>query len=638
MGELQAIDVLLVEDSRSDAMLVRVALSDSTVFRLTHVERLGDALTILAERQMSVVLLDLGLPDSRGLETLTKLHRHSAGIPIIVLTSSDDDELFIGSAQEGAHEYLVKSHLQNGNLRRAIRYVVEQSHSERALRESEQQLRAIVEATPQCIKVVDAGGIVLKMNVAGLKMFDADEPNQIIGKSVYSLIAPQSVDKYRAYHKAVCQGQPGTLTFEVVGLRRNRRTLESVAVPLQLPHGPPLHLAITQDVTDRRELEQQLRQSQKMEAVGQLAGGVAHDFNNLLTIMIGSCDILASGETLTDCGQNMCRDISQAGQRAAALTRQLLAFSRRQLLEPVVLNLNEIVTNIYGMLGRLIGEDIQLERNLSPDIWPVKLDPGQIEQVIVNLVVNARDAMPKGGQLTICTSNIEWTEDDCRLFTDRKPGRYVMASVSDTGSGIPPEIRSRIFEPFFTTKEASKGTGLGLAVVYGIVNQSDGYLDVESEVGLGTSMILYFPAVRERLSSSSPDQTHLSTSTGSETILLVEDEDGVRLLARRVLERQGYTIVEAKNGKEALETIEHHGRPIHLVLTDVVMPVMSGQQLVESLRKNFPDLKVIYMTGYTDDTVLRHGVNHDLQSFLQKPFLPTELAQKVRSVLDSKPH
>jgi PAS domain S-box-containing protein len=636
MGELQAIDVLLVEDSRSDAMLVRVALSDSTVFRLTHVERLGDALAILAEKQMSVVLLDLGLPDSQGLETLTKLHRHTPEVPVIVLTSSDDDGFFIGSAQEGAHEYLVKSQLQDGNLRRAIRYVVERSHAERALRESDQQLRAIVEATPHCIKVVDADGIVLKMNAAGLGVLEAHEPNQVIGKSVFSLIAPESLDKYRAYHKAVCQGQPGTLTFEVIGLQGNRRTLESVAVPLQLPNGPPLHLAISQDVTDRRELERQLRQSQKMEAVGQLAGGVAHDFNNLLTIMIGSCDILTSSETLTDCGQNMCRDISQAGQRAAALTRQLLAFSRRQLLEPVVLNLNEIVTNIYGMLARLIGEDIQLERSLAPDIWPVKLDPGQIEQVIVNLVVNARDAMPKGGQLTICTSNIEWTEDDCRLFTDRKPGRYVMTSVSDTGSGIPPEIRSRIFEPFFTTKEASKGTGLGLAVVYGIVNQSDGYLDVESEADVGTSIILYFPAVRERISSSSSDQEHLSASQGSETILLVEDEDGVRNLAQRVLERQGYSIVEARNGKEALDIVEHYGRPIHLVLTDVVMPVMNGQQMVESLRTNLPNVKVIYMSGYTDDTVFRHGINHDLQSFLQKPFLPAELAHKVRSVLDAK--
>jgi len=374
-----------------------------------------------------------------------------------------------------------------------------------------------------------------------------------------------------------------------------------------------------------------------MEAIGQLAGGVAHDFNNLLMIILGSCDEIQSSESLSLQGLETLGNIHQASQRAAALTRQLLAFSRKQLLNPVVLNLNEIVTNIHKMALRLIGEDIELRWQPCPSLWPVKLDPSQIEQVVLNLVVNARDAMSEGGQLSIETSNVEWSEEDCRLIPNRKPGCYVMLLIGDNGTGIPPEIESRIFEPFFTTKEAGKGTGLGLSVVHGIVKQSDGFIEVDSLVNKGTSFMLYFPAVKEHVEAATKEKEMLPPQVGTETILLVEDEEGVRKIARLALERQGYTVIEAGNGQAALDAAEQHLGVIEMVLTDVVMPVMSGRQLSKLLVSRFPGIKVIYMTGYTDDAILRQGLHHDSHALLQKPFSMLELVKKVQAVLSSKP-
>jgi PAS domain S-box-containing protein len=394
-------------------------------------------------------------------------------------------------------------------------------------------------------------------------------------------------------------------------------------------------LCLAQDVTGRKLLESQLHQAQKMESIGHLAGGVAHDFNNLLTIIICACDTLQSNESLTEAGAMAISDIDEAAGRAALLTRQLLAFSRKQLLLPMVLNPNEVVSNIHKMLLRLITEDIDLSCRLFPSIWPVRLDPGQIEQVIVNLVVNARDAMPDGGRLTIETSNVQWTEKDCLPFADRKPGRYVKIVVSDTGLGITADVKSRMFDPFFTTKEAGRGTGLGLAVVHGIVQQSEGYIDVDSEPGVGTAMKLYFPAMRERLSQISGKDDRPPQKRGLETVLLVEDEDGVRGLVKANLEKQGYTVLDASNGQKAIETVDAFGGPLHLIITDVVMPVMGGRQLVDRLLARYPGLRVLYVTGYTDDAMLRKGINHDTHAFLQKPFSPSDLTRKVRLILDA---
>lgn len=391
------------------------------------------------------------------------------------------------------------------------------------------------------------------------------------------------------------------------------------------------------DITERIELEDQLRQSQKMEAIGKLAGGVAHDFNNLLTVIVGYSDLLLRRMPEYDPKRNYVVDIRQAGDQASALTRQLLAFSRKQILEPKILDLNEIVTTIEKMLRRLIGEDILLTSVLKPALGKVKIDPGQIEQVIINLAVNARDAMPQGGHLTIETSMVEFTEDFCCLHPDYKPGWYVLLSLTDTGCGMTAEVKNRIFEPFFTTKEQGKGTGLGLATVFGILKQSDGHIEVYSEVGVGTSFKIYLPIIEEKWLANTGSEMIEPVRHGHESILLVEDEPVVREVTKQSLEAFSYHVIEASSGHEALDLIETISEPVAMLITDVVMPQMNGRQLAEQLRLKFPDLKVLFMSGYTDDAIVRHGVLDANVAFLQKPFTPTSLAKKVQEVLDGKP-
>ncbi len=388
------------------------------------------------------------------------------------------------------------------------------------------------------------------------------------------------------------------------------------------------------DVTERKHLEVQLRQAQKMEAVGQLAGGVAHDFNNLLTIISGYSEVLLSTLPAGDPVRASVKAISEAGARAASLTRQLLAFSRQSVLEPKVLDLNAIVQETGDMLRRLIGEDVLLTTVLDPKLSRVKVDPSQVEQVLMNLAVNARDAMPKGGKLTIETGNVELDDRYAATHADRRSGRHVLLAVSDTGSGMSPEVKARIFEPFFTTKGVGKGTGLGLAMVFGAVKQSGGSIDVYSELGLGSTFKIYLPAAADQ--ASSPEKRDSSVVGGTETILLVEDEDGVRALALLVLQRHGYTVLAASDGTDAMRVIEQHRGHIDLLVTDVVMPGMDGRELAEGLRPRFPQMKVLFSSGYTDDAVVRHGVLHDSVFFLQKPYSPFSLAKKVRDVLDKK--
>jgi len=386
---------------------------------------------------------------------------------------------------------------------------------------------------------------------------------------------------------------------------------------------------------EKKELEANLQQAQKMEAIGTLAGGVAHDFNNILTTIIGNASLALMEIGKDDPLREQIEEIKIAGERAASLTRQLLAFSRKQVFQPVILNLNSVTTNLEKMLRRLIGEDVELETLLEPDLGEVEADPGQIEQVIMNLVVNARDAMPQGGKLTIETANVALDED---YFSDHgvrnPPGPYVMISVSDIGSGMDKETQSHIFEPFFTTKERERGTGLGLSTVYGIVKQSGGFIWAYSEPGQGTTFKVYLPkaAGDERLDKK--ETTPVDDLTGSETVLIVEDDDRILNLARKILQLRGYTVLAAENGEEALKVSEGHEDPIHLLLTDVVMPVMSGRELAERLQPMRPEIKVIYMSGYTDNAIVHHGVLAPGVNFLEKPFTLESLAKKVRETLD----
>jgi signal transduction histidine kinase/ActR/RegA family two-component response regulator len=381
------------------------------------------------------------------------------------------------------------------------------------------------------------------------------------------------------------------------------------------------------------ETQGQLEQAQKMDAIGRLAGGVAHDFNNLLTVILGRTDILLHPLKPEDPMRRGIELIQRTAGRAADLTRQLLAFSRKQVLEAAVLDLSAVTTDMKDMLGRLIGEDISLLTTPTPGLGRVKADRGQIEQVVMNLAVNARDAMPQGGRLILETANVELDDEYVRRHVGARPGPHVMLAVSDTGTGIPREIQAQIFEPFFTTKEQGKGTGLGLATVYGIVKQSGGYIEVDSEPGQGTTFRIYLPRLEAAVTVDRSVRP-AAAAGGTETILLVEDEEGVRELARDILRASGYTVLEARNGAEALLLFERHQGPLDMLLTDVVMPRMSGRELAERLAPLRPELSVLYMSGYTDDAVIRHGVLGAGTAFLQKPFTPAALVLRVRETLD----
>jgi two-component system, cell cycle sensor histidine kinase and response regulator CckA len=418
--------------------------------------------------------------------------------------------------------------------------------------------------------------------------------------------------------------------------KSGRQLLAQVILSLHCDEAgaPQYFIAIIEDVSERRKLEEQLRQSQKMEAVGKLAGGIAHDFNNLLTAILGFSALTLERLSAGDPARANVLEIQQAGQSAAALTRQLLAFSRRQILRLEVLDLNVVVTRMEGLLRRLIGEDIELVHRLESGLSRISADAGQIEQVILNLALNARDAMPRGGQLTIETKNLTLSEQQIGDRPMQTPGPYVMLAVSDTGVGMDPETQAQIFEPFFTTKPRGGGTGLGLSTVYGIVKQTGGWIWVYSEPGRGATFKLYFPLTAEATDAQVPAAAP-TTMRGHETILLAEDQPEVRSVAVAVLTRAGYHVLSAASGAQALTIARATDAPIHLLLTDVIMPHMSGPDLARQLQAERPMTRVLFASGYTDDAVVRHGVLHDDVAFLQKPFTPQSLLVKVREVLDA---
>lgn len=509
--------------------------------------------------------------------------------------------------------------------------------TQRKLAEEHQaRLVAVLEATPDLVGLADANLRPMFMNQAGKAMLGVGADDDFTRSRISDFYSP------RWFKVLETDGIPsaikrGTWIGETALRTKDGREIpvSQVIVAHKTAEGEVRFLStIIRDLTEQKKLESQLRQSQKLEAFGQLAGGVAHDFNNLLTVINGYCECLGDVVALNDDGREMVQEIRNAGDRAAGLTRQLLAFSRRQVLQPKVLNLNEVIRDTGKMLDRLIGEDVELTTVLCSTLWPVKVDAGQVEQVLMNLAVNARDAMPDGGKITIESTNVELDESYSAAHLDIAPGRYVVIAVSDTGCGMDEKTKSRIFEPFFTTKEPGKGTGLGLATVFGIVKQSGGHIAVYSEPGSGTTFRIFLPKVEPVSEPRTEDKAHRPLARGTETVLVVEDADLVRNLACRILRSQGYNVLEANTGREALAICDTHPGTIHLVLTDVVMPEMNGRQLAEQLRHGKRPLKVLFMSGYTDDAVVRHGLLEADTNFLQKPFSPTTLTQKVRGILD----
>ena len=496
-----------------------------------------------------------------------------------------------------------------------------------------QWLSLAVEQSPIAVVMTDMAGTIEYVNAA----FTANTgyaASEVLGKNPRMLQSGDTpVEVYRDLWQTILDGR--VWRGELVNRRKDgtRYTDAMWVYPIKDAGGRVIRmLALKEDVTRQRSLEQQLRQAQRMESIGRLAGGVAHDFNNVLTAIFGYSELMAEGFAVGTHERDDLEEIRKAAQRASGLTRQLLAFSRQQVLLPIVLNPNELIENLEKMLGRMIGEDIRFGLSLSPTIGNIRADPGQIEQVLMNLVVNARDAMPNGGSLLIETSNVLLDEQYVLEHQVVLPGPYVLIAVSDTGTGIPPEVVSRIFEPFFTTKEVGKGTGLGLSTVYGIVKQSGGYIWVYSEAGKGTTFKTYLPRVDAPSEVGIP-ATPPSELTGTETILLAEDDEIIRALTKNILTKFGYRVLDAPHPQAALSAAEAHQGPIHLLLTDVVMPGASGRELAWEIAKTRPDTKVLFISGYTGEAMIQHGLIDPGLNYLQKPFTPTVLATRVREVL-----
>jgi PAS domain S-box-containing protein len=502
--------------------------------------------------------------------------------------------------------------------------------------EKMKRLATVVRDSNDAITIHNFEGNITAWNHGAELMYGYSEATALL-MNIGSLTHPGKVEEQKEFTRRLMTGEAIT-SFETQRVTKDGHILDVWMTVTKLVDdtGRPIGIASTErDITGRKRTEEQLRQAQKMEAVGRLAGGVAHDFNNLLTAILGYAELSLQNLDAADPVAKDLVEIKKCVERAAALTHQLLAFSRKLVLIPRTVDLNAVLNNMHKMLKRLVGEDIQLHCMTDSTIGSIKADSGKIEQVVMNLVVNARDAMPKGGDITLDTADVDLGPEDVRKLIDITPGPYVLLSVKDTGTGMDEETQRRLFEPFFTTKGEGRGTGLGLATIYGIVKQSDGYIHVESKLGKGTMFSLYFPRVSAQAPQAVAPAAPLMTLQGTETILLAEDEDTVRNLTSRILKRRGYTVLEAANGGEALLACEQHPEPIDLLLTDMIMPKMNGRDLAKRLISIRPDMRVIFMSGYTDPDILKEVMDSGLP-FLLKPFKLEELARKVREVLQSK--
>jgi two-component system, cell cycle sensor histidine kinase and response regulator CckA len=534
-----------------------------------------------------------------------------------------------------ARRYEIEADLRASQERlRAV--VTERMAAEQVVSRSERRLHAIIDAEPACVKLVTPDGLLLDMNRAGLEMIGVENLEQIVGRPVINLVHPDDRDRYLEMHRVASGGSPGRLEFRVIGPSGEERWVDSHVVPFDAStdtgEAQPAVLSVTSDVTERKHLEDQLRQSHKMEAIGLLAGGIAHDFNNLLTAIGGFTELVLQTFDDRDARRGDLQEVANAAQRAAALTRQLLAVSRRQILEPSVLDLNGMVADVQKLLRRTIPENIDLQLDLCPVLDPVRADRGQIEQVVLNLAINAGDAMPQGGELRVATETVDIDEAWAHRHPPMPAGRYVRLAVSDTGTGMTQETQAHIFEPFFTTKERGKGTGLGLATVYGIVKQSDGFIWVSSQAGRGTTFEIYLPVVHEAAEPPVQIAPAADVGGGSQTILLAEDDGAVRRLARDILANQGYKVLDARDGDEALAIARRYPNVIHLLLTDVVMPGLSGRDLAVRLTVERPNVRVVYTSGYTENVMMRSGFENGL-TLLATPFLAADLLRKVKETL-----
>ena len=621
--QTELLRVLLVEDNALDAKFITGLLRLPTAtLQWEHVTRLGDALRYLERSHPDVILLDLNLEDSAGYQTFYRIQQAAAGAAILVLSGSDDEELAIKTVREGAQDYLVKGTFDGRLLLRSIRYAIERKRSEEALRQSEATVRAIFENSTEGIVIFAGDGTCLEANSAAGALLNLSR-NDLIGCSLCDF-CEKGFEQMRA---ELSLAESGRGQFWAQLKDGSRRLVDYCFTPNILPGQ---HLAMLRDITEQQDMEEQLRDSQKMEAVGRLAGGVAHDFNNILGIISGHAELLESSAS-SPAERGRAEKIISATEKAASLTRQLLAFGRKQVMSLKLLDLAIVLEGLSSMVDCLMGAEVQISIQVTKNVGLVRADQSQMEQVIMNLTANAREAMPEGGTLTITIDRYESSTDQPEL----PPGEYARLSVSDTGAGMSQEVQSRIFEPFFTTKKT--GSGLGLSTVYGIVKQSGGYITVTSEAQRGSTFSVYLPLVSGSDLNPAPSESRKRSHVpGHETILVVDNEEDLRNASCEYLESCGYRVLSAGDGKEAIEICDRHTGPISLLISDIVMPRLSGRGLVDHVRRTRPGTNVLIISGYSDDAVWRHGIALDPSCFLQKPFTFEALSAKIRVILDKE--
>jgi len=627
----KAVKMLIVDDEAE----VRAVLSDAFEDRGYTVRTAATATEALQETEREdydAVLIDLRLPDMGGLLLLGRLKDRYPEMVCIIITACGEVESAVEAIAKQADGYFVKPAVMEEVIRR-VEEALERIRLRRRLRDSERRYRLLFEAANDAIFLIEAdSGRLLEVNHLAEELTGCRR-EELLDRRITDLRGWKFAGRAEECFQEVLR--KGVATFDDAPItRKDGRRVEVEISSRLLEHGGRKVIqCIVRDVTEHKRLQEQLLRAQKLEAVGQLAGGIAHDFNNLITIILGYCDVLHKYLGAGHPARDSVEEIRTAGQRAADLTRQLLAFGRRQFMQPRVLELNALLAGMHNMLGRVLGEDIELRVVPGEPLGNVKADPGQIEQVIMNLAINARDAMPGGGRLIIETANVVLDEEYACRHAGVRPGHYVLLAVSDTGTGMDRETRARLFEPFFTTKGPDRGTGLGLSTVYGIVKQSGGNIWVYSEPGRGATFKVYLPSVAEG-TAGPPEEKPIVSGPGTETVLLVEDEETVRELVLFCLKERGYTVLVAGDGEQGLEAAERHQGPLHLLLTDVVMPRMSGPELAARLGLVHPETAVLYMSGYADNAVKLNGSVED-GAFLQKPFTPSTLAHRVREVLDA---
>jgi len=637
--------ILHLEDDPNDAALVQSTLEAGHITcATTCVQNRADFVAALERGGFDLILSDFSIPAFDGLSAMAIVRARWPELPVILVSGTLGEERAIDALKGGATDYVLKTHLTRlvPAVRRAMQEVAEHFESRRVeekLRETEQRLRIVFDESPLGIALVGVDGRSVLTNAALQKMLGYTD-EELIRMPFADFTHPDDRSTDQELYRQLIQGARKSYQIEKRYIRKDGQMVParlSVSVAREVEGRVEYAIGMVENITEHRILEAQVIEAQKMEVLGQLAGGVAHDFNNILGVIIGYSDMITSELGLDSPLRHYTEEIKHASERAAGLTRQLLVFSRKQTVQLIVLDLNDVVKALDKMLRRLIDEHIEMTVVPVKKIGRIKADSGYIGQVLMNLVVNARDAMPNGGKLTIATNNVTLDENHACKHPGTIPGDYVMLSVSDTGTGMTDEVKARLFKAFFTTKSLGKGTGLGLATCRTIVQQSGGHIDVCSELGKGTTFKIYFPRVEQPLDVVDNPIPAGPSPRGTETLLVVEDEPSVRHLARSVLEAQGYEVLSAPNGQDALRVAqEHRGSPIRLVVTDVIMPLMGGKVMAEWLKTSYPNLKILFTSGYTDDAIAQHGVLEPGVAFLPKPYTPAALTRKVRAMLDNQ--